>query len=453
MPRHRAHPTPTALLRHRGLLAAALALSAAAGFAHAADTDAEYQAAIASCKAAPKTGSRYVSVTAALMRPVPRSDGGLVTRVPIATEVKVECELDGWVRGHTDGNAPAVGWIRADLLQAKPPTVESLAADYAHAAADQRKTLAERLVALAPYQARGHQALIETLQAAGDTEGARRASQVRDQLLYPKGERLNGEPRLLFAVDRGRVVALARVEDGGTYRATDLEAEAGYYPPRRGLHFYRRGRADGAVQVLESGESVSIGLEAPVRHSSMTARSDTVVGLAANFALDAKSAGAEAVVSPAARKAIESELRAVLQAEKIERAQIDKALKARPGDEDRGGVQIAAFDAGKLGTLHVATLIWDLPPKSKNALETTVDVALILESDGKGDLKTAGRLIQQTGGDVVESHHYFDRLDIDGDGVPELIFQVGRYEGVEYQIWTRGSGQWKSALTGGYVGA
>ncbi|MEH6420909.1 hypothetical protein [Pseudomonas sp. CGJS7] len=451
MPRHSHRPDPTARVAlRRGLLAAALLLAASAG-AHAAD--AEYDTAVAACKAAPKTGSRYVAVTAALMRPAPRSDGGLVQRIPIATEVTLECELDGWVRGHTDGNSPAVGWIRADLLQARAPTPESLAADYAKAAGDQRKIAAERMVALTPYQPRGHQALIETLQAAGDSEGVRQASLIRDQLLHPKGERLNGEPKLVFAVNRGWVAALARVEDGGALRTIDPEAEAAYYPARRGLHFYRRGGADGSVQVLDSGQSVSVGLEAPVRHSSMTARSDTVSGLASNFAIDAQSGAADPAVSAAARKRIENELRAALQGEKIDRAQIDKALKAQPGDEQRGGVQIAAFDAGKLGRLHVATVVWDLPPKDENAAELSVDVALILEDDGKGGLKTVGRVVQQTGGDMVETHRYFDRLDIDGDGTPELIFQLGQYEGVEYQIWSRKSGQWKPVLKGGYVGA
>ncbi|NNC24874.1 hypothetical protein HKX41_12085, partial [Salinisphaera sp. USBA-960] len=86
-------------------------------------------------------------------------------------------------------------WIRADLLQAKAPTLASLNADYAAAAPDQRKTVAERLVALAPYQARGHQQLIDALTAAGDADGARKAAAIRDRLLDPKPERLSGEPK------------------------------------------------------------------------------------------------------------------------------------------------------------------------------------------------------------------------------------------------------------------
>lgn len=441
------------LLRHArcGLLGALMLTASIA--AHANAFDEEYQAALAACKAAPSTGTRYVAVTGALMRPVPRSDGGLVQRIPIATAVALECERDGWVRGHTDGDAPAVGWLRADLLRPEAPTLQSITSAYQLSGPDMRKTWAERAVALAPYDGRSHQMLIDALRAGADVEGARRAGEMRERLLHPQGERLSGEPRLLFAVSAGRAVAVARVEDGGGYREIDTEAEAGYLPVRRGLHFYRRGGADGVVQVLAQGENVGVGVEAPVRQPPATTRNDRLDGMATNFVATAQAGAADAAVSGGARKAVESELRAALQREKLDRATIDRALRARPGDDQRGGLVIDAFDAGQAGTVHVATLVWDLPPKSENAVELTVDAVLVMEADGKGGYRSVGKRVGQRGGDAVESHRYLDRLDLDGDGVPELIFQVGRYEGTEYQIWTRKSGQWAPVFQGGYVGA
>ncbi|MFQ6312597.1 hypothetical protein, partial [Lysobacter capsici] len=54
MPQHAHRPTTHfRAYQHRSLLAAALML-AATGFAHAADIDAEYQSAVASCKARPR---------------------------------------------------------------------------------------------------------------------------------------------------------------------------------------------------------------------------------------------------------------------------------------------------------------------------------------------------------------------------------------------------------------
>lgn len=443
---HIASARPQRRLPRAALLAVALA---AAGFAPGAYADAEYDAAVAACKAAPKAGTRYVAVTGAFMRPVPRADGGVVARIPIAAAMKVECELNGWVRASAEQPQPSVGWVRADLLQARPPSVDSLNADYARAAPEQRKTVAERLVALAPYQARSHQTLIEALTAAGDAEGARKAGEFRDRMLSPKPERLSGEPKLLFVVERGYAAPIARIGEDGRYQ----EADAGsrYFPPLRGLHFFRRGGADGVAQVLDE-QILDVSGEAPVRIAPATARSEDVHGLAANFAAVAARPGADAAVPAAARKTAEDALGAGLRQQKVERAQIQRALKAKPDHQRDAGMELHAFDAGAAGTVVVATVRWDLPAASPDAGETSVAAAAILESDGKGGYRAVASQSDSSGGDALETPRYFDRLDLDGDGVPELIFQVGQYEGVSYQIWTRKSGQWKRVYEGGYVG-
>lgn len=428
------------------LLAAALA---AAGFAASAHADAEYDAAVAACKAAPKTGTRYVAVTGAFMRPVPRADGGLVARIPIAAAMKVECEIGGWVRASAEQPQPSVGWVRADLLQPRPPTVDSLDADYARAAPEQRKTVAERLVALAPYQARSHQTLIEALTAAGDADGARKAVEFRDRMLSPKPERLAGEPRLLFVVERGYAAPIARIGEDGRYQEADIGARP--FPPLRGLYFFRRGGADGVAQVLDE-PILDVSGEAPVRIAPATARGEDVRGLAANFAAVAARPGADAAVPAGARKAAEEALREGLRQQKVDRAQIERALKARPDHHRDLGVELHAFDAGAAGTVTVATVRWDLPPAAPDAGDTSVAAAAIVESDGKGGYRAVASQNASSGGDVLETPRYFDRLDLDGDGVPELVFQVGQYEGVSYQIWTRKSGQWKRVYEGSYVG-
>lgn len=431
-------------------LAAALLLVAASPVP-AADSRDEYDAAVAACKAAPQSGTRYVAVTGAFMRPVPRADGGLVARIPIAAAVSVECERDGWVRASAERPQPSIGWIRADLLQAKPPTLASLEADYAAAAPDQRKTVAERIVALAPYRALSHQRLIEALTAAGDSEGARKAAAIRDRLLDPRPERLSGEPRLLFVVERGYAAPIARIGEDGGYREPELGAAARPFPPLRGLHFFRRGGADGVAQVLDE-QILDVSGEAPVRIAPATARDERVRGLAANFAAGAARPGTDAAIPAAARKAADEALRAGLRQQKVVPAQIERALKARPESPHELGVQLHGFDAGGAGAVTVATVLWSLPPAGPEQGETSVAAAAILESDGKGGYRVAGSQSDSSAGDALESPRYFDRLDIDGDGVPELIFQVGQYEGMDYQIWSRKGGQWKRVYQGGYVG-
>ncbi|MET4731181.1 hypothetical protein ABIE09_005005 [Lysobacter enzymogenes] len=444
MPQHRS----PSLFPRRRLLAATLLLAAASA-AHAGPADDEYAAAVASCKAAPKSGTRYVAVTGAFMRPVPRADGGLVARIPIASPVQIECERDGWVRASAEQPAPSIGWIRADLLQAKAPTLASLNADYAAAAPDQRKTVAERLVALAPYQARGHQQLIDALTAAGDAEGARKAAAIRDRLLDPKPERLSGEPKLLFVVERGYVAPVARIGEDGRYQEAD--AGARYFPPLRGLYFFRNGGADGVAQVLDEALSDVTG-EAHVRIAPATARSEQARGLASNFAATAAKPAAAAAVPAAARKAAEDALRAGLRQQKVERAQIERALKAKPDHERDLGLELHSFDAGSAGPVTVATVVWNLPPAGPDQGETSVAASAILEGDGKGGYRVAGSQSDSSAGDALETPRFFERLDLDGDSVPELIFQVGQYEGVNYQIWSRKSGQWKRVYQGGYVG-
>lgn len=433
-------------LPQTALLAAALA---AAGLAHAGPADDEFAAAVAACKAAPKSGTRYVAVTGAFMRPVPRADSGVVARIPIAAAVTLECERDGWVRGTSELPQPSVGWIRADLLQAKPPTLASLNADYAAAAPDQRKTVAERIVALAPYQAQGHQLLIDTLSKAGDAEGARKAGEFRDRMLSPKPERLSGEPKLLFVVERGYAAPVARIGEDG--RLQEADASTRYFPPLRGLYFFRRGGADGIAQVLDEALSDVTG-EAHVRIAPATARSDQTRGLATNFPATSAKPAADAAAPAAARKAAEDALRAGLRQQKVERAQIERALKAKPDHERDLGMELHTFEAGSAGPMAIATVVWNLPAPGPDQGETSVAASAILEGDGKGGYRVVGSQGSTNGGDATESPRFFDRLDLDGDGVPELIFQVGQYEGVDYQVWSRKGGQWKKAYQGGYVG-
>lgn len=55
-----------------------------------------------------------------------------------------------------------------------------------------------------------------------------------------------------------------------------------------------------------------------------------------------------------------------------------------------------------------------------------------------------------------EGGYYQDKLlakvDIDGDGIPELIYECQDYEGTYYVIFSNKNGQWKKIYEGGYQG-
>ena len=44
------------------------------------------------------------------------------------------------------------------------------------------------------------------------------------------------------------------------------------------------------------------------------------------------------------------------------------------------------------------------------------------------------------------------KVDIDGDGFPEIIYQNQEYEGMYYTIYSRKNGKWKKVYEGGYQG-
>lgn len=437
----------------RRILAAALIsalslLPATTALAQSSDADRDYREAVAHCESHPQPSVRYVVVDAARMRSLPRAEGGAVTSVPIGAEVKVQCVFGEWVRATSERPNPSVGWIRADLLGPRAPTAASLEQDYRRAAGAERRTIAERAIALRPFARDSHQLAIDAAQADGDSAAAQAATLRRERMTAPKVERLAGEPRLLFGVDGGYLTTIARIDGRGRY--ADAAAPDSTYAVWRGFHLYRNGAVDGLVQIIDRGEAVGLGMEAQVRRPPATERDQRLSGLASNESLGAGAAVIAAKVSADERRAVERELRTVLGRQRLDRAAVEKAL--RPYDEEeRSGLRTHALDLAGGKRLLVATAVAAVPPRNADQADTTLDSVLLLEASGK-QYRKVGEVARETGGDGVESHSFHDALDLDGDGVAELIFRLHQYEGSEYQIWSQQSGQWKPIYAGGYVG-
>lgn len=434
-------------------LACAISLLPAAALAQPNDADREYREALTHCESHPAPSVRYVVVDAARMRSLPRAEGGAVTSVPIGAEVEVQCAYGEWVRATSERPNPSVGWIRADLLGPRAPTAASLEQDYRRAAGAERRTIAERAIALRPFARDSHQLLIDALQADGDGAAAQAAILRRERMTAPKVERLAGEPRLLFGVDGGYLTAIARIDGAGRYAEAAMPDNT--YAVWRGFHLYRNGAADGLVQIIDRGDAVGLGMEAQVRRPPATERDDGLSGLASNENLGAGAARVEPKVSADERRAVERELRSVLSRERMDRAAIDKAL--RPYDEkQRFGLRIHAAALAGGQRLLVATADAAVRPERAEQANTSLDAVLLLEASGK-QYRNVGEIARETAGDMIETHSFHDALDLDGDGQAELIFRLHQYEGNEYQIWTRrpesgASGQWKPVYAGGYTG-
>jgi hypothetical protein len=415
------------------------------------------QAAQAACAAHPATSTRYVAATSVRLRRLPRAQAEAVSSLPIGTSLQVECQVDGWVRARSEGDAPAVGWTRADLLQDQRPTLEALIAAHAKAPAAQRRELAERAVALAPFDARSHQLLIDTLSARRDRKGVQQATALRERMVNPRGERLGKEPWTLFVVEDGLVNALAIVDGPGRFRDAEQWAPAGAKPgtspyllPWRSLHFYRGGGADGVVQVLQAPSAEAIGFFSPVRHPPAVMREPTLDGIASNVQVTTAAAPAPVAPSRTERSGIDRELRQSLKRERVPARAVSSLLSA-PADSEQGGVRRLVLPASGKPMLLV-TAHWRLPAASTDVEGELLDVVLLLEADGKGTYRVTHRLVQKTVGDGIAHHDFIDQLDVDQDGVAELIFRVGGYEGSDYEIWRRVEGKWTQVFKGAYVG-
>lgn len=429
---------------------------------HAAPPAAKAGAAEAACKADAAPTVQYVSPASTRVRVQPRMDADIVATLPIATRLQIECVASGWARARSEGDRPASGWIRTDLLQAQRPELDALIAASVEAKPAERRALAERAVALAPFDARSHQLMIDMLNARKDRKGAQRATTLRDRVVHPKGERLGHEPWTLFAVEDGLVNAVAIVQAAGAGQPLQFHDAAEWTPPggsantspyllrHRGLHFYRRGGADGVVQILEAPTAEAIGFFAPVRHPPAVARELALDGVASNQVVTTIPAPPAAAPSRAGRGAIDRELRAALKREGLP-ARTISALLAAPADADAGGVQRVALPASGKPIL-LATANWRLPAASTDADPPLLDAVLLLEADGKGAYRVTHRLVQQTAGENLAHHVFIDQLDLDQDGVPELLFRVGSHEGSDYEIWRRGDDGWKPVFKGAYVG-
>lgn len=422
----------------------------------------------AACAASASPSTQYVSPASSRMRDQPRMEATVVATLPIATALQVECVANGWAQARSEGDRPAFGWIRTDMLQAQRPELEALIAAHAKAKPADRRALAERAVALAPFDARSHQLLVDTLTARKDRKGAQQAAAIRDRMVNPQGEQLPKEPWTLFAVEGGRASAVAIVDfaagsdDASTPKHLQFRDASTWTPPGtkeglspfllpwRGLHFYRRGGVDGVVQVLEAPRGDAIEQSAPVRHPPATAREDALLGLASNRAVTQAAAPSLAAPGRSERGLMDRFLREALKRERIPARAISALLAAGPDDEN-GGVQRYALAASGKPILLV-TASWLLPARSEEAETPVLDAVLILEADGRGTYRVSHRLVQTTSGEGLSQHGFIDQLDLEQDGVPELFFNVGQYEGHAYEIWRCEDKAWKVVFKGAYEG-
>lgn len=73
---------------------------------------------------------------------------------------------------------------------------------------------------------------------------------------------------------------------------------------------------------------------------------------------------------------------------------------------------------------------------------------LIMEPAGDG-FKTAWEWFHQGSEDSYEDRHFVDQVDLDGDGVGEVVVMGSYYESNDYAIYKRQQGRWRPVYKGG----
>ena len=89
--------------------------------------------------------------------------------------------------------------------------------------------------------------------------------------------------------------------------------------------------------------------------------------------------------------------------------------------------------------------------EAKGANDTSHCLFLIVESQ-KGTPAIALTWYKQGSEATYESRRFVDHIDIDGDGVSEVVTTTGYYESTDYSIYKKTKGVWRSVYQGGHFG-
>lgn len=112
-------------------------------------------------------------------------------------------------------------------------------------------------------------------------------------------------------------------------------------------------------------------------------------------------------------------------------------------------MEVINLTACDLDADGVAELIGSFEAKGAN--DTSYCLFLIVESQ-MGAFKAGATWYKMGSEATYESRRFVDHIDIDGDGISEVIAQTGYYESTDYSIYKKSKGVWRSVYQGGHFG-
>lgn len=336
------------------------------------------------------------------------------------------------------------GWVARDFLAAKQIRLADIIAEYDKTPADQiteRRKWAERAVALDPLSAQARERLIDVLEKLNDTKALEATKRSFDS--YSASQPRATGAKLIFFFDGRYLEPIAELKEGQlAFRDFDQSANYEFRSRGRFYNLHSDGRKIGTV-VTEAQFDCRV-QQCPQQTIARAVLTDTttdvVSGLATNFALSnadrstrKASKNEEAALQKMGTTLVKSS-KLSPKAKKIFLASIQKSdsspiLAIGALGRDRRVMLIGNWTIGSMNDAHYGDVD-----------DVYESILIIAEQQKDGTFRLASG-----SGSIADSGCSFaNHLDIDGDGVDEILLSCDQLEGqYSYALAKRVEGKWQ----------
>jgi hypothetical protein len=405
----------------------------------------------------------YVAATVAMLREKASLEIAAHAKFPIGTKVRLLERNGDWINVYAYGRKnDERGWMHIKDLQQLAPSLESIVLQFKVLPAQNntiRRQLAEQAIALAPLAAQAHQLLFDVYREANDSIALKQAQAEHDELMSGKVKELPDEQTLIFAVDNGMLSPFAALGENGLMPVERQyneqlpnaeQKEPSYFRPGRALNFYQRGAAAGKLRVKQI-EKISCESDAAgALDIDGSLLNDRVVGLASNQALLQPESNYAIAMNAKQNVAMNLLLRKGLKAKGLKKQKITELLQMIQHADQDYSVQRFAINSGKTNREWLLTsFAVELREGSSDATAMYYGF-LVAEKTQKNTYRTMHFDSERTStGENYGSLKFLDYLDLDQDGVNEIVFIGYGFESWWYEAWSFKNSQWKRVAFGG----
>lgn len=230
----------------------------------------------------------------------------------------------------------------------------------------------------------------------------------------------------------------------GKYENPPVDEEKGnnafareYFRAGRKFRILSGGGEAGTLSIIKYQEPGCVGLVADAT-AETTAR---LGGRVKVLATDSQTLGRGA---PSRRAPTETERARALE---LARAAYAKNRVAASLAAKMEVVNLTATDLDRDGRFELVGSF--LAKKEGGGAELESYTLFLIMEPAEGGFKTAWEWFHQGSEDSYEDRHFVDQVDLDGDGVGEVVVMGSYYESNDYVIYKRQQGRWRPVYKGG----